>query len=147
MKVSKIKTGEETGIYITELDRQRLEKLIEISGGRNGVKNHEYLRELEHELELAETVSPGEVPGDVITMRSKVRLKDLDTGEEMVYTLVFPSEANFDEGKISVLAPIGTAMLGYRVGSHIEWQVPSGLRRLKVEEVLYQPEAAGDYSL
>ena len=147
MKVSKKMTAKEASIYITELDRQRLEKLIEVAGGRNGVENHEYLRKLEHELDLAETVSPEEVPGDVITMRSKVRLKDLDTGEEMVYTLVFPSEANFDEGKISVLAPIGTAMLGYRVGSRIEWQVPSGLRRLKVEEILYQPEAAGDYNL
>jgi regulator of nucleoside diphosphate kinase len=65
----------------------------------------------------------------------------------MVYTHVFPSEANFDEGKISVLAPVGTAMLGYRVGDSIEWEVPSGRRRLKVEELLYQPEAAGDYNL
>ena len=80
-------------------------------------------------------------------MRSKVRLRDVNTGEGMVYTLVFPAEANFEEGKISVLAPVGTAMLGYRVGSRIEWQVPSGLRRLKVEEILYQPEAAGDYNL
>jgi regulator of nucleoside diphosphate kinase len=65
----------------------------------------------------------------------------------MVYTLVFPSEANFDEGKISVLAPVGTAMLGYRVGDSIEWEVPSGRRRLKVEELIYQPEASGDYNL
>ncbi len=147
MTVSEVMRAGEASIYITEPDRQRLEKLIEIAGGRNGFENHEYLRKLEHELELAETVSPEEVPGDVITMRSKVRLNDLNTGEEMVYTLVFPSEANFDEGKISVLAPVGTAMLGFRVGSLIEWQVPSGLRRLKVEEVLYQPEAAGDYNL
>ena len=56
-------------------------------------------------------------------------------------------EANYDEGKISVLAPVGTALLGYRVGDTIEWQVPSGLRRLKVEELLYQPEAAGQYNL
>lgn len=147
MKVSETMTAEETSIYITKPDRQRLEKLIEIAGGQGGVENHEYLRKLEHELDLAETVSPEEVTGDVITMRSQVRLRDLNTGEEMVYTLVFPSEANFDEGKISVLAPIGTAMLGYRVGSRIEWQVPSGLRRLKVEEILYQPEAAGDYNL
>ena len=147
MKARKTMTAKETSIYVTEPDRQRLEKLIEIAGGRNGAENHEYLRKLEHELDLAETVAPEEVPGDVITMRSKVRLKDLATGEEMVYTLVFPSEANFDEGKISVLAPVGTAMLGYRAGSLIEWQVPSGLRRLKVEEILYQPEAAGDYNL
>ena len=141
-------TAKIMGIYITELDRQRLEKLIEIAEERpNGDDNYEYLRKLESELDAAETVSPREVPGDVITMRSKVRLRDLTTGEEMIYTLVFPSEAKFDEGRISVLAPVGTAMLGYRVGSVIEWQVPSGLRRLKVEEILYQPEAAGDYNL
>lgn len=147
MTAIKTTAARKMSIYITELDRQRLEKLIELAGGRNGDDNHEYLRKLEHELDSAETVSPAEVPGDVITMRSKVRLRDLDTGDEMIYTLVFPSEAKFDEGKISVLAPVGTAMLGYRAGSRIEWQVPSGLRRLKVEEVLYQPEAAGDYSL
>ena len=140
-------TTQETTIYVTELDRQRLENLIELIGERSRVTNHEYLRRLEHELERAETVAPAEAPADVITMRSKVRLRDLDTDEEMVYTLVFPTEANFDEGKISILAPVGTAMLGYRVGSRIEWEVPSGRRRLKVEELLYQPEAAGDYNL
>ncbi len=147
MKVTEATTVEQTTIYITELDRQRLEKLIELAGELSRRANHLYLARLEEELERAETVAPERVPADVITMRSRVRLRDLDTGGEMVYTLVFPSEAKFDEGKISVLAPIGTAMLGYRVGSRIEWQVPSGLRRLKVEEILYQPEAAGDYNL
>ena len=84
---------------------------------------------------------------DAITMRSKVRLKDLESRKEMIYSLVFPNEADIDEGRISVLAPVGTAMIGYRVGDIIEWEVPSGLRRLKVEEVLYQPEASGDYQL
>jgi regulator of nucleoside diphosphate kinase len=137
----------ETTIYITELDRQRLEKLIEIASQCDDAVNREYLRKLEHELDTAETVAPAEVPADVITMRSKVRLRDLNSGEEMIYTLVFPTEADSGNGKISILAPIGTAMLGYRVGSVIEWQVPSGLRRIKVEEILYQPEAAGDYNL
>jgi regulator of nucleoside diphosphate kinase len=147
MKVAEADVIKEATIYITEVDRQRLEKLVEIAGERDGAANHEYLRKLAHELDRAEAVAPGEVPGDLITMRSKVRLKDMNTGEEMVYTLVFPVEADSAEGKISVLAPIGTAMLGYRVGDLIEWQVPSGLRRLKVEELLYQPEAAGDYNL
>ncbi|HKS30039.1 MAG TPA: nucleoside diphosphate kinase regulator [Pyrinomonadaceae bacterium] len=149
MKVIKKTMVDEATIYITEIDRQRLEKLIEKAAERDGdgLANQEYLRRLEQELEHAVTVPSEEVPGDVITMRSRVRLSDLSTGEKVTYTLVFPSEANFDEGKISVLAPIGTAMLGYRAGSIIEWQVPSGLRRLKVEEVLYQPEAAGDYNL
>jgi regulator of nucleoside diphosphate kinase len=83
----------------------------------------------------------------VITMRSKARLLDIDSGKEVVYSLVFPNEADLEKGKISVLAPIGTAMIGYKVGDIIEWEVPAGLRRLRVEEVLYQPEAAGDYHL
>lgn len=149
MRVIEKTMVDEATIYITETDRQRLEKLIEKASEHEGggSANQEYLHKLEQELEQAVTVPSEEVPGDVITMRSRVRLSDLNTGEEVVYTLVFPSEANFDEGKISVLAPIGTAMLGYSAGSIIEWQVPSGLRRLKVEEVLYQPEAAGDYNL
>lgn len=147
MRVNEAEMVREATIYITEVDRQRLEKLIELAGERSRRANHQYLSGLEEELERAETVAPKDVPPDVITMRSKVRLRDLNTGEEIVYTLVFPAEANYEEGKISVLAPVGTAMLGYRVGDTIEWQVPSGLRRLKVEELLYQPEAAGDYNL
>ena len=137
----------EATIYITEVDRRRLEKLVEIASESDHMAGRENLRRLERELERAETVAPKDVPGDVITMRSEVRLRDLNTGGVMVYTLVFPTEADYDEGRISVLAPVGTAMLGYRVGDTIEWPVPSGLRRLKVEEILYQPEAAGDYHL
>jgi regulator of nucleoside diphosphate kinase len=75
-------------------------------------------------------------------MNSRGELLDLDTGERMEFTLVFPSEANIDEGKISVLAPLGTAMLGYRVGDKFDWTVPYGLRRLKMTIVHLQPEAA-----
>ncbi len=147
MKVVEADVFKEATLYITEVDRRRLEKLVEIAGERDRLASHDNLRRLEQELDRAETVAPKDVPADVITMRSKVRLRDLNTGEEIVYTLVFPTEANYDEGKISVLAPVGTAMLGYRVGVTIEWQVPSGWRRLKVEELLYQPEAAGEYNL
>ena len=139
--------GKETNIYITKPDKERLTKLIERAREREGDANREYINRLEEELERAEVVEQKDIPPDVITMRSTVSLKDLDTGEEMIYWLAFPTEANFDEGKISVLAPIGTAMLGYRRGDVIEWQVPSGVRRLKVEKVLYQPEAKGDYHL
>lgn len=80
-------------------------------------------------------------------MNSTVHLVDLDTQEEMVYTLVFPDQADLALEKISVLAPIGTAMLGYGVGDTFAWQVPDGVRRLLIKDVLYQPEAAGDYHL
>jgi len=99
------------------------------------------------ELNRATVIAPTEVPPDVITMNSRVRLLDLDTGEEMIFTLVFPAQADIAESKISVLAPIGTAMLGYRVGDTFTWEVPDGERTLQVKELLYQPEAAGDYHL
>lgn len=139
--------GKQTNIYITKPDHERLTKLIEIAREREGDANRKYLDSLEEELERAEVVQQKDIPADVITMRSTVRLKDLDTGEEMTYQLTFPTEANFDEGKISVLAPIGTAMIGYRHGDVIDWEVPSGVRRLRVEEVLYQPESKGEYHL
>ena len=139
--------GKDTNIYITKPDHERLTKLIEIARERESDANREYLDRLEEELERAEVVQQKDIPADVITMRSTVRLKDLDTSEEMIYGLVFPTEANYDEGKISVLAPIGTAMLGYRRGDVIKWQVPSGVRRLSVEEILYQPESKGEYHL
>ena len=129
-------------IYITEADMQRLRPLIE------GMKNsRDDLRALETELKQARVVTPEDVPPDVITMNSKARLRDLDTGEEMVFTVVFPGNASIEHDRISVVAPIGTAMLGHRVGDEFEWQVPAGLVRLRVEEVLYQPEAAGHYHL
>ena len=79
-------------------------------------------------------------------MNSELALRDLDTGEEMVFRLVFPSEANADQHRISVLAPLGTAVLGYRAGEAIEWVVPGRTRRVRIESVLYQPEAAGSAS-
>ena len=133
-------------IYITTSDYHRLSGLIEISRERNGDADREYLDQLEEELGRAELVSPREIPADVITMRSKVSLKDLKSGKTVMYSLVFPSEANSDEGHVSVLAPIGTALLGNRSGDVVESKVPSGLRRLKVKEILYQPEAAGNYN-
>ena len=135
-----------TTIYITEQDYERLNGLIETNRERN-FADIEYLKRLEEELDRAEIVHPKEIPANVITMRSKVRLKDLVSGETNTYSLVFPTEANFTEGKISILAPIGTAILGYKKGDTIEWPVPAGVRRLRVDEVLFQPEASGNFDL
>jgi regulator of nucleoside diphosphate kinase len=128
-------------IYITEADFERLRRLIEGRRSTNG-RDNEYLEVLERELDRADIVDAEAIPRDVVTMNSEVRLKDLDSGDIKVYRLVFPSQAR-TENSISVLAPIGTAMLGYRVGDTIEWRVPKGIRRLQVMDVLYQPEAAG----
>src|SRR5580765_3294437 len=144
--IMKKKSHKTVNIYITEPDYQRLSGLIEVTRERNGV-DREYLSKLEAELDRAEIVDPKQISADVITMRSKVRLKDLVSGEANTYSLVFPREANFSDGKISILAPIGTAILGYKQGDTIEWPVPSGVRKLKVDKVLYQPEAEGNYEL
>ncbi len=133
-------------IYITDSDKKRLKQLIR--DARVFGSEHEiYLEKLEGELNRGKVVKSKGIPKDVITMNSKVRLKDLATREEMIYSLVFPDSADPDQNKISILAPIGTALLGYKVGDVIEWKVPARLRKLKVLEVLYQPEAAGDYHL
>lgn len=136
----------ERAIYITDYDMQRLRKLLEDARSVED-RRREDLKALKLELDRARRVAPEDVPPDVITMNSRVRLIDEDTGEEMVYTLVFPGDANMREDKISVLAPIGTGMLGYRVGDTFTWMVPDGERRLSVAEILYQPEAAGEYQL
>ncbi len=128
-------------IYITNGDFERLRRLIAGRRGANAPDN-KYLDMLEQELDRAEIVEPNAIPRDVVTMNSEVRLKDLDSGEARVYRLIFPSQSR-TENSISVLAPIGTAMLGYRVGDVIEWPVPKGMRRLRVMDVIFQPEAAG----
>jgi len=132
----------ERKIYITDLDMQRLQKLLEGSHNWNE-RDREYLEDLEAELDRAIVVSSRKVPPDIVTMNSQIRVTDLDSGKEMTIQLVFPSEADYEQGKISIMAPIGTALLGYRVGDAVEWRVPAGMRRLRVEEVVYQPEAAG----
>jgi regulator of nucleoside diphosphate kinase len=125
---------QERRVFITDTDRDRLQKLL--LGARQWSNR-----------DKAHTVEPRDIPGDVVTMRSQVRVKDIKAGTTMDISVVFPSGADSEQGKISVLAPIGTALLGYRVGDILEWKVPGGLRCLKIECILYQPEAAGDYHL
>lgn len=129
-------------IYITDLDMKRLSELLE-AARRFNQHDPANLTKLAAELARAQVVPSAQVPAEVITMNSTVCLEDLDSGEEMTYTLVFPNEADIDQHKISVLAPIGMAMLGYRIGDTLEWKVPDGISRLKVKRILYQPEANG----
>ena len=131
-------------IYITQVDADKILGLL-WSAGATDYRVSPYLKKLKEELNRAIIVEPQQIPADVITMRSTAILRDVDTGEEMNYTLVFPEDADLEQGKISVLAPIGTGMLGYRVGDTFEWDTPSGKRVIHVERIIFQPEAAGDF--
>lgn len=103
-------------IYISEFDLKRLKELIKVAEEFGDKRVVRYLEELEDELDRAESMKPQEIPHNVITMNSTFRLRNVETDEETVYTLVFPGEADSARGKISVLAPIGTAVLGYKIG-------------------------------
>lgn len=133
-------------IYITEYDLSRLKELLQV-GLSFAERDRESLERLQEELDRAHIVEPRAIPHDVVTMNSRVRLKDLETNEEKAYTLVFPSEADLSQQKISVLAPIGTAILGYRIGDSVEWRVPAGVKKVCIDEILFQPEAEGHYQL
>ena len=130
-------------IQVTQEDKKKLMALIE-SRMEWHTRDKEHLDMLAHELDRAEIVLSTDIPADTVTMHSHVLVRDLDTGGESAYTLVFPTDAAIAQGKISILAPIATALLGYREGDEIEWPTPGGRRRFKVIKVLYQPEAVGD---
>jgi regulator of nucleoside diphosphate kinase len=127
-------------ILVTREDKKRLLRVLPRIGTEYA--DREDLALLGEELERAVEVEPEAMPADVVTLNSTVRVTDLETSAAMDYTVVMPGEANYDAGRISVLAPLGTALLGYRVGDEIEWEVPRGVRRIRIDAVLYQPEAA-----
>lgn len=132
----------EPKILITHTDRQRLEHLLAVAS-TNANELRPQLEALRSELQNAEIISSDEVPSDVITMNSTIRLYDIDYDVTDTYTLVFPHEADILENKISVLAPMGTAILGYRVGDVVTWENSSGTRKLRLMELVYQPEREG----
>ena len=130
--------------YVNDFDLARLKGIIKFSRDF-GEKEEITIRTLENELNNAETVKHKNTPPDVITMNSEVVYKDMSTRRKKSLTLVFPNHVDIDVNKISVLSPIGGALLGRRVGEIIKLQVPAGMRRLKVEKIKYQPEAAGNF--
>ncbi|WP_242916426.1 nucleoside diphosphate kinase regulator [Pontibacter liquoris] len=132
-------------IYLTEKDHQRLHALVQAQRLTNGPRAVEALGK---ELKRAKVVATEEIPVDVVTMNSIVRLKELKSASEMEITIVYPKDADLASKKISVLAPVATAVLGCRVGDEVEWPAPQGgTVTYKVESILYQPEAAGDIYL
>lgn len=127
-------------MYVTSVDMARLRQLLDAP---DLMRQRPYLETLSQELDHASVVEASAIPADVVTMNSTVRLIDLDSDEAMELTVTYPEAADISSGKISVLAPVGTAILGCRQGDTVTWEVPAGVRSLRVDRVLYQPEAAG----
>lgn len=128
-------------IYITQFDHDRLMKLL------NKRKPYdEYDKALLVELESAEIVEPKDVPPDVVTMNSQLRLED-EQGDYWEYWLVFPEDADMSTNRISILSPIGCALLGYSKGNTITIPTPKGRKKLTIEKVIHQPEREGSFDL
>ncbi|HEX7081548.1 MAG TPA: nucleoside diphosphate kinase regulator [Gammaproteobacteria bacterium] len=133
--------AKQSKVVLTSRDFDRLEKLL----GSLPANASPTKAALLAELERAEIVEPEKVPPDVVTMNSTVRFQILESGEEFLLTLVYPKDVQGQSDRISVLAPVGSALLGLSVGDELTWPRPGGgVATVKVVEVVYQPERAGD---
>jgi regulator of nucleoside diphosphate kinase len=129
-------------IIINELDAERIDSLLE----QPQFANQPVAMALNAELDRAEMRKPADIPADVVTMNSRVKFRDLASKEVHVRTLVYPANLTDSDNQLSVMAPVGAALLGLRVGAVINWTLPNGNQtHLEVLELQYQPEAAGEY--
>jgi regulator of nucleoside diphosphate kinase len=126
---------------VTRENLERLRLLLDSWSGHRD-RDRAHFEILAQKLDSVEVAPTDKIPHNVVTMNSQVCVRDLDANRVSIYTLVFPGSADVSKGKMSVLAPIGTALLGCRAGDLIDGKVPSGRKRLRVEKILYQPEAA-----
>ena len=121
-----------TPIYISRDDYSKLRLLIATALHSNASAA---LTKLRDELDRAAVIDPAAFPADVVTMNSTVEFEDLGTSEIEEYTITFPENADIERSRISILAPIGTALIGCRVGDVVKWSTPGGIRQLKVRRV------------
>jgi regulator of nucleoside diphosphate kinase len=126
-------------LYISRDDHVRLRLLVSTALRSQSSATLEKLR---GELDRATILNPGALPSDVVGMGARVRFEDLRTNEIEEYTLTFPERADVSEGRLSILAPVGTALLGYREGDVVDWSTPGGVRRLKIHRVTPPHEIA-----
>jgi transcription elongation GreA/GreB family factor len=139
-----------TALAMDAVPRISRAQSMDVLSSQANVAGYRAVVEAAHEfgrMFTGQVTAAGKVPPDVVTMNSRVRFCDLDTGEKRELTVVFPNDADIGQNKVSILTPIGTALLGNRVDDTVEYRVPGGLKRFRIEEVLYQPEAAGNYYL
>lgn len=131
----------EKKIVITRLDYDRLKQYLLKQG------NAPHLKQLSREVDSCVIVESQDIGSTIVTMNSVAEVEDLKTKEKDTYRLVWPEDADVGENKISVLAPLGAALIGYREGDEAELSAPAGVRHVKIVKVHYQPEAEGRYDL
>lgn len=129
-------------IIINELDAARIDRLLE----QPAFASLPVADALNAELDRAQMCAPQDMPSDVVTMNSQVKFRDLTNGEVRTRTLVYPAQMTDSSTQLSVLAPVGAALIGLRTGDTIHWELPGGIAtHLEVMELIWQPEAAGEY--
>lgn len=131
-------------VIITKQDFNRIHRAITAAKATNSIKKEE-AEKLLAELKNAKIVEPENIGGDVVTMNSIVKIHFQNNKSTMEFKLVYPSEANIKEKKISIFSAVAAALIGYRVGDEIDWLVPSGMTKIVIDEIVYQPEAAGNF--
>lgn len=133
-------------VTLTKNDYTRIYKAITNAKNSKTINSNE-AEKLLSELSKAEIVPPEKIDKDVVTMNSEVKLFFENTQKEQSFKIVYPQDSNLKENKISIFSPIATALIGYKIGDEIEWIVPSGMTKIKIVDLIYQPEAAGDFDL
>ena len=133
-------------LILNRLDYHRIKKCISDAKQFNSINGSE-AESLMKELDSAKIVDPEKIPSNVVTMNSIVKISFMNDNKHLEFQIVYPDQANLKERKISIFSPIATALIGYKVNDEIEWLVPAGLTRIKINEIIYQPEASGHYSI
>ena len=133
-------------VTLTKNDYTRIYKAITDAKNSKTINSNE-AEKLLSELSKAEIVPSEKIDKDVVTMNSEVKLFFENTQKEQSFKIVYPQDSNLKENKISIFPPIATALIGYKIGDEIEWIVPGGMTKIKIVDLIYQPEAAGDFDL
>ena len=133
-------------IKITELDYVRLCNLINSFRDTKTIELKN-IEALDAEIKRAKKVQSKKITAEFVTMNSKMEITDLDTSKQMAIRLVYPRDADFRNGNVSVFSPLGSALLGYKEGDTIVFEVPAGMKRIRIDKILYQPEANGEYTV
>lgn len=133
-------------IILSKLDYSRIKACIHDAKQFKSISAGD-AESLMNELNSAKIVDSEKIPGNVVTMNSVVKISFLKTRKQTEFQIVYPGKANLKEKKISIFSPIATALLGYKEGDEIEWIVPAGPTKIRIDEIIYQPEAAGHFDL